>query len=923
HFHPASDDPRQFTLLKFYELNRDAIKILLDGQDEQDLPFTPGPKEHEIIHFNPDPQRSILLMGRSGTGKTTCLVFRMWAQHASNVDGTKAQLRQLFLTKNDVLCREVERSFKNMSKYLWYPTAELYCVLLSTYGIPTVGLAWRRRRDPSTDSGSSEDSKLTRFMTSSLWLETLDAELPGEPYFTHLEREQRAEDRKANDTVLKGVEAFLSEETRTEREVHNLRQEMAFPIFRRLWRRIKSGSGSQLDSVLVWREIKSFIKGSVNALQIDREERSLPQNRYLSLDEYLALPRKQSRMDETHRREVYDLYTRYEKIKKENGFYDECDLVYNIAGRIALLDSESWDQMADTESLLPIDSIFCDEVQDFTQAELYILAKLCRDPNNLFLAGDTAQSIAVGVDFRFTDVRQIFYNNFGGMEPKLRQLSHNYRSHAGVLRLAACVVELLYFFFSSSLDRLPPDLGLFDGPRPVIMSVTSTAELILMLDGAKRETSRIEFGAHQVIIVRSEEAKDELPEEFQSNKDWVMTVQQSKGLEFDDVLLYNFFTDSPAGGEVSFTFILCFDILNDPNSTPPADAWRVVSNYTKEDINDYYGDIQVEASGVQTYDWEESFLSNTRHLEFSEDQHKVLETEMKMLYTAITRARVNVFIAETNLDLSRPMFDYFQRRGVVDVVGKDVSGGLTGVRVFGAMNTVEDWRNRGEYYLQNAEGERQKGCLRLAAKCFDKSGEVKRRDFALAFLAFTEIEEQGTSKKRGRLGVEWREKLYGITGQLLEARDVGFLNKAGLCLLRTGGHDGDAARMFELYARICYAKRICESKALDSLPLSLHEEKYFSYAAKLFEKCISQRRDPGMAIESLRCYLCARMYDEAAKLILSGALPVKEGNTFEQLRQLCLDGTTRDPLTSFQHDFQDSSESTRLLRGAINKAAKV
>ena len=32
------------------------------------------------------------------------------------------------------------------------------------------------------------------------------------------------------------------------------------------------------------------------------------------------------------------------------------------------------------------------------------------------------------------------------------------------------------------------------------------------------------------------------------------------------------------------------------------------------------------------------------------DQHKILETELKMLYTAITRARVNIFIAETNTD---------------------------------------------------------------------------------------------------------------------------------------------------------------------------------------------------------------------------------------------------------------------------------
>ena len=114
HFHPASDDPRQYTLLKFYELNAGAVKLLLDGR-ENDLPFVPGPKEHEIIHYRSDPQRSILLSGRSGTGKTTCLVFRIWAQHTAYTNGLNgSRPRQLFLTKNDMLCREVKRSFNNM-----------------------------------------------------------------------------------------------------------------------------------------------------------------------------------------------------------------------------------------------------------------------------------------------------------------------------------------------------------------------------------------------------------------------------------------------------------------------------------------------------------------------------------------------------------------------------------------------------------------------------------------------------------------------------------------------------------------------------------------------------------------------------------------------------------------------------------------
>lgn len=61
------------------------------------------------------------------------------------------------------------------------------------------------------------------------------------------------------------------------------------------------------------------------------------------------------------------------------------------------------------------------------------------------------------------------------------------------------------------------------------------------------------------------------------------------------------------------------------------DLWRVVSSYSESDIKNYYADATVAASGVQKYDWESPLLTETRHLDFSQDQHKILETELKML----------------------------------------------------------------------------------------------------------------------------------------------------------------------------------------------------------------------------------------------------------------------------------------------------
>lgn len=47
------------------------------------------------------------------------------------------------------------------------------------------------------------------------------------------------------------------------------------------------------------------------------------------------------------------------------------------------------------------------------------------------------------------------------------------------------------------------------------------------------------FGASQVIIVRDQRVKNELPEFMKSML--CLTVYESKGLEFDDVILFNFF----------------------------------------------------------------------------------------------------------------------------------------------------------------------------------------------------------------------------------------------------------------------------------------------------------------------------------------------------------------------------------------------
>lgn len=66
--------------------------------------------------------------------------------------------------------------------------------------------------------------------------------------------------------------------------------------------------------------------------------------------------------------------------------------------------------------------------------------------------------------------------------------------------------------------------------------------MAVLLKGKGKSTSRIEFGAHQAVLVTNDRARDNLPDELQHGI--VLTIYEAKGLEFDDVLLYNFFQAS-------------------------------------------------------------------------------------------------------------------------------------------------------------------------------------------------------------------------------------------------------------------------------------------------------------------------------------------------------------------------------------------
>ena len=637
-FPPASSNEQEYHILKFYSFSTALVKTVLESNitSKIDFPFKITELEHAIVNLRPDPPFPIILLGRSGTGKTTCCLYRLWdnfqrywesaatagphiPRYVPPVEATRfgaesaaadqdvdqtlisqdksplafsqcqqlnisvepglasssedvdigdheennpddvshtqmyEHLHQVFITKNTVLCSEVEKNFKELCHAC--PAAE-HRQPFEDQSIPT-----KIQNVP--------EEAWPLFVNSRDWLLMLDASLPGEPFFKRAEDGsllRKIEGWGEEDNHLQFIPATESDDDRSDnedeegedvtgtgkgnrevmdrnraqgKEERDPRREITYQLFQaEIWPKMKKSSKEKIDyhPTLVWTEIRSFIKGSAEAL--------LSENGVLSLEDYESLGKKKAPNFSADRKVVYDLFCVYQRVHSSNRMFDEADLVFNIHRRLQRIPAPEWS----------IHQFYVDETQDFTQAELSLLIRCCRFPNDLFFTGDTAQSIMRGIAFRFDDLKSLFHHakkaagikgdhhDFIRVPKKVYQLTHNYRSHAGILRLASSVVDLLLYYFRDSFDRLQKDKGLFEGPKPVLLESCSPADLAMILQGNQRQSSRIEFGAHQVVLVVSNEARAKMPEELKHGL--VMTIYEAKGLEFDDVLIYNFFKDS-------------------------------------------------------------------------------------------------------------------------------------------------------------------------------------------------------------------------------------------------------------------------------------------------------------------------------------------------------------------------------------------
>ncbi|KAH6833401.1 hypothetical protein C2S53_011803 [Perilla frutescens var. hirtella] len=660
-------------LMKFYPLSSGTVNHLLSDVEgkEVDLPFEVTDEEREIIDF----PRSSFILGRSGTGKTTILTMKLYQKlqqyciasqdslAADNneritngvyVEGCSSEskdpvLHQLFVTVSPKLCHAVK---KNVAQMISIAT-ENFSGHNNFTSMDDVDEVSEFKDIPDTFVGIQQE-KYPLIITFHKFLMMLDGTL-GQSYFQRFPYVRDSTHHEGRRSVA--LQTFLR------------KNEVTYDRFSSLyWPHFNAKLTKSLDASRVFTEIMSHIKGG--PLEGEACDYKRCRQDYISLSESRI-----STLCEEQRDAIYDIFEDYEKRKLERCEFDLADFVIDIHLRLNKEDLPG-DKM---------DFVYIDEVQDLTMRQISLFRYICKNVDEGYIfCGDTAQTIARGIDFRFEDIRSLFYNEFlmrsrncvisekkeKGLITDMFKLSHNFRSHTGVLRLAQSVVDLICYYFPHSIDALAPETSRIYGESPLVLEPGSDENLIMSIFGhsGKSDEKWVGFGADQVILVRDDSTRKEISS-YIGHQALILTIVECKGLEFQDVLLYNFFGSSPLSNQ-----------------------WRVVYEFLKEkDLLD--GDSS------------KSFPS------FSQSRHNILCSELKRLYVAITRTRQRLWICENNVDVSKPMLDYWRRLSLVQV--RKIDDSLA--EAMQRASTPEEWKLQGMklFWEKNYE---------MATMCFEKAG---------------------------------------------------------------------------------------------------------------------------------------------------------------------------------------------------------
>lgn len=258
---------------------------------------------------------------------------------------------------------------------------------------------------------------------------------------------------------------------------------------------------------------------------------------WLSLAEYLDLGVKQSIFSAEERERLYPVFLKYLDWLKEINYYDSNILCYQYLDKIKPR----------------YDYIVVDEVQDITNIQLKSILQSLKHKSHFILTGDSNQIVHPNF-FSWSKVKSYFYQS-GDQEKQIKILQTNYRNSLNVVELGNNLLKIKITRFGS-IDR---------ESNYLIGTVSKNkGEVLLFPDDDKKKNElnrRTQNSTQYAVIVPNNEQKNEARRYFKTPL--IFSVQEAKGLEYENVILMNFVSNNEAAFREIIKGVKASDLLKE------------------------------------------------------------------------------------------------------------------------------------------------------------------------------------------------------------------------------------------------------------------------------------------------------------------------------------------------------------------------
>ncbi|MDR0713936.1 MAG: PhoH family protein, partial [Bacteroidales bacterium] len=242
---------------------------------------------------------------------------------------------------------------------------------------------------------------------------------------------------------------------------------------------------------------------------------------WLSQQEYMKLGVKQSIFSTQERERLYPLFLKYVEWLKEENMYDSNILCYEYLNKVQPC----------------YDYVMVDEVQDITNIQLKCILASLRQKQHFILTGDSNQIVHPNF-FSWSKIKTYFYETGDSRDNRIKILQTNYRNSLRVVELSNSLLKIKNIRFGS-IDRESNCL--------VNTINKEEGEVLLYFNDEKKKKElnrRTQDSAKYAVIVPGHAQKAEAARFFKTPL--IFSVQEAKGLEYENVILVDFVSDHEA-----------------------------------------------------------------------------------------------------------------------------------------------------------------------------------------------------------------------------------------------------------------------------------------------------------------------------------------------------------------------------------------